>query len=207
MSLTDQVIDSLYKIMCSATSTVVDSKVENNDYFKRRVLGFKAEIEFEKFINRYSDVRFLEGGQFISKKLSGEATDKNVFIYTTIAGDEPSVYQDIYKIISMWDEVIDLIYIKIEDFGVDTESFEVKNASGGKEKTEILVPKYRFYKYIKVDNIFVENKVQDFGVILNCFNRPFRSPSLFGLRRREQFDYLSMCDLEILKKYMLIGIF
>ena len=43
----DQIIDSLYKIMCTSTTTAIDNKVSNNDYFKRRVLGFKAEIEYE----------------------------------------------------------------------------------------------------------------------------------------------------------------
>ena len=33
--------------MCTSTTTAIDNKVSNNDYF-RRVLGFKAEIEFEE---------------------------------------------------------------------------------------------------------------------------------------------------------------
>ena len=40
----EELIESLYRIICTSTSTVGDSRVENNDYFKRRVLGFKAEI-------------------------------------------------------------------------------------------------------------------------------------------------------------------
>ena len=90
------IIDSLYKIMCSATSTVGDSRVENNDYFKRRVLGFRAEIEFENLIQKHQSVKFLEGGQFISKKLSGSVNDKNNFIYTTFSFDEQSDYVDVY---------------------------------------------------------------------------------------------------------------
>ena len=56
----DQIIDSLYKIMCTSTTTAIDNNVSNNDYFKRRVLGFKAEIEFEEELKK-SDFSFQKG--------------------------------------------------------------------------------------------------------------------------------------------------
>ena len=57
----DNLIDSLYKVMCTGTHTATDSKVTNNDYFKRRVLGFRAEIEFEDaIINSSKGFKFLE---------------------------------------------------------------------------------------------------------------------------------------------------
>ena len=83
MITSDSIIESLYKVMCSFTTTAIDQKVENNDYFKRRVLGFKAEIEFEEYVKKYPKVNFLEGGQLISIKLSGLANDKNKFILET----------------------------------------------------------------------------------------------------------------------------
>lgn len=195
-----QIIESLYKIMCSATSTAIDNRVENNDYFKRRVLGFKAEIEFESLINQQSGIKFLEGGQFISKKLSGEVSQKNTFIYTTISFDEPILYKKIYKIISDWDEVEDLIYIKVEDSNWSTESFEIKEADGNRTITNIIQPSYRFFKFDKASEQFIAHETQNFGAVLNHFNRPTRSPSLFCLRRREQFNYFNDYDLSILKK-------
>ena len=70
MITSEEIIASLQIIMSTATKSRDDKKVKDNDYFKRRVLGFKAEIEFEKFINLEfkNTIEFLEGGQFISKK-------------------------------------------------------------------------------------------------------------------------------------------
>jgi len=31
----NNIIDSLYKIMCTGTTTAIDSRVNNNDYFKK----------------------------------------------------------------------------------------------------------------------------------------------------------------------------
>lgn len=84
----EKIIDSLYKVICSATHTRGDTRVEDNDYFKRRVLGFGPELAFEDTLATDSSVKFLEGGQFISKKLTGESDNKNTFIYTTISFDD-----------------------------------------------------------------------------------------------------------------------
>ena len=121
------IIESLYRIMCSSTTTAVDSNVENNDYFKRRVLGFRAEIEFEEYIKNYPHAKlaFLEGGQFISTKRSGLLDDKNKFMYTTIDTLDPDDYSKVYKLISQWDEVENLFYIKLNSQVWFTEDFEV----------------------------------------------------------------------------------
>ena len=101
----EKIIDSLYKIICSGTSTASDKKVENNDYFKRRVLGFRAEIEFVKFVEHFGYIKYFEGGKFISRKLSGELTDKNRFTYVTLAVNPVEDFEEIYSIVSKWDEV------------------------------------------------------------------------------------------------------
>ena len=92
--------------MCSAITTAVDAKVANNDYFKRRILGFKAEIEFEKFINEKFEkkIEFLEGGQFISKKISGQKDDKNSF---DVLNSSEMLYQFILFYVS---------YISVENY-------------------------------------------------------------------------------------------
>jgi hypothetical protein len=188
--------------MCSATSTQSDSRVENNDYFKRRVLGFKAEIEFEKYINQYlnSNKRFLEGGQFISKKITGEELSKNSFIYTTLSFDEPECYSKVYNLISKWDEVSELIYIKIVDDAWNEEQLEIKNEDGVRENSEVLKPNFKFYLYNKETNKFAPSAIQDFSIILNHFGTRERRPNLYPLRKREQFEYFSEYDIVILKK-------
>lgn len=194
-------IESLYKIMCSATSTAGDSRVTNNDYFKRRVLGFKAEIEFENLIKKYQSIRFLEGGQFISKKLSGSATDKNYFIYTTISEDEPSGYLGVYKIISNWNEVQKLIYIKINEEEWKIEDFETKDSRDSDRKIDkILKPNFTFYLFNKNTLAFEKIEGGDFNIVLDSFSVSDRRPNLFHLRSRNQFDYFDEYETNVLKK-------
>lgn len=198
---TDTIVDSLYKIMCSGTSTAVDSRVENNDYFKRRVLGFRAEISFENLIKNYPPITFLEGGQFISKKLSGTVDDRNKFIYTTVSMDKPELYEEVYSVISNWHEVEDLIYIKIEGGNWADESFTTRTERGGsKEENKILRPQYTFYSYNNASKKFTKHNIQNFGCILNQFNGHTRTPNLYHLRSREQFDYFNEYELDVLKK-------
>lgn len=196
-----EIIESLYKIMCSSTSSVSDSKVTNNDYFKRRVLGFKAEVEFENLIRSKPNAKFLEGGQLISKKLSGLNSDRNSFIYTTISSDNENDYVDIYKKLSTWDEVKHLYYLKIELSDWENEKFETK-VSKGPERTQdkILKPKFIFYRFNTARNGFdiVENG--DFDVILNNFSISTQKDRKFPLRKREQFDYFNNYDINILQK-------
>ena len=201
MSEIDLVIDSLQKLLCTATSTASDSRVTNNDYFKRRVLGFKAEIEFEKAVKAYSSsLRFAEGGQFISKKISGDAIDQNKFFYTTIDYASPTLYDTIYNRISQWDEVDEMFYIQILEAGWTTESFKITQNDGVKATTTILKPKFVFYGFDKVSSTFYHHHTQDFSVILQHFNAPARNLSLFKIRGNEQFRYFEQYDLNILKK-------
>ncbi len=196
----DQIIDSFYKIMCTATSTASDSKVTNNDYFKRRVLGFRAEIEFEKYsTDLISGSRFLEGGQFISKKLAGERENKNVFLYTTITEDDPQDYAGIYSVIASWHEVQDLFFIQSQDSSWGEEDFEARDADKNPLESKILTPSYKFYRFDKSSSTFVA--IDDgFVTILNHFERPLRDPNKYKLRKREQFDYFEDYDISILRK-------
>lgn len=201
MSETNRVIDSLQKVLCTATSTVSDANVANNDYFKRRVLGFKAEMEFEKAVSDFSsELRFVEGGQFISKKISGAEDDKNKFFYTTIDYEAPTEYTSVYKRISQWDEVDEMFYIQVSENDWTTEPFKITQQDGVKATTTILKPKYTFYQFDKATSTFFVNPIQDFSLILQHFNLPARNPSLFKIRGDEQFRYFEQYDIRTLKK-------
>ena len=201
MSEINRVIDSLQKVLCTATSTVSDANVANNDYFKRRVLGFKAEMEFEKAVSDFSsELRFVEGGQFISKKISGAENDKNKFFYTTIDYEAPAAYTSVYKRISQWDEVDEMIYIQVLEDDWTTEPFKITQHDGVKATTTILKPKYIFYQFDKATFTFSTHQIQDFSLILQHFNVPARSPSLFKIRGDEQFRYFEQYDIRTLKK-------
>ena len=197
----ETLIDSLYKVMCSSTSTAADARVSNNDYFKRRVLGFRAEIGFENELNNFQELSFLEGGQLISTKLSGLSDDRNNFIYVTLSTDAEAGYKNIYKIISDWPEVEELIYIKILPSEWETETFQIREvASGPKIERSIYKPNYEFYTYNKISDLFELYRPNDFSCILNRFETATRSPSIYPLRKRDQFDYFNDYDLNVLKK-------
>lgn len=196
------IIDSLFKIISTATHTMSDSRVENNDYFKRRVLGFKGEIEFENLTKKYPKVSYLEGGQFISKQLSGVVEDKNSFIYTTLSQDEPELYESVYEIISKWDEVSEMFYIKINDKDWSERDFNVRESTPKEKRysTKILLPSYTFFQFNKKTKKFSYHTTQDFSIVLDNFSRPTRNITLFPLRKREQFEYFNEYDIPILKK-------
>jgi hypothetical protein len=200
MITSEKIIDSLQKLMCSAITTAVDAKVANNDYFKRRILGFKAEIEFEKFINEKFEkkIEFLEGGQFISKKISGQKDDKNSFIYTTIDNRDPEKYIEIYKQISEWNEVKNLYFIKLNENDWGEEPFIAKDNDKKEIKTNILKPKFNFYIFQK--DQFIISKVQDFKIILENFEKPERRPNIYKLRGDEKFKYFLEYENTTLKK-------
>jgi len=194
------IIESLYKVMCSATTTAIDARITNNDYFKRRVLGFRAEIEFENLIKKSPKVDFLEGGQFISKKLTGELGDKNVFIYTTISSDKPRDYLEVYKTISKWEEVESLIYIKMSKDGWVDEPCEIKTNRGLRKQDKILRPAYVFYQFNTQTKDFDKINNGDFDIVLNHFPPSQRRPSLFRLRKKKQFNYFEEYNFAILQK-------
>src|SRR3989344_9246016 len=197
----ENIVESLYKIMCSGTSTMADSRVENNDYFKRRVMGFKAEVAFEDLVKQYPSVTFLEGGQFISKRLSGVSEDRNLFLYTTVSSDDPDLYKEVYETVSSWAEVGDLFFIKIKNNDWGEEAFKTRVERGSEIKDdEILKPKYTFFLYDKKSRTFKKHPIQDFGCILNHFNGHTRTPNLYHLRKREQFEYFKNYDIDVLKK-------
>lgn len=201
MNDVNQVIDSLQKVLCTATSTVSDARVANNDYFKRRVLGFKAEIEFEKAVKSFStDLNFVEGGQFISKKINGTATDKNKFFYTTIDYQDPNIYANVYRRIAVWDEVEEMIYIQLLHDDWTTEDFKITQNDGKKAGTKILRPNFVFFTFDKAQGHFTQDPTQDFSLLLKHFNPPQRSPNLFKIRGDEQFRFFEQYDIDTLKK-------
>lgn len=195
----NNLVESLFKVMCTSTKPNKDERVTDNSYFKRRIQGFKAEIEFENLIAAKGK-RFLEGGQFISKKLSGEAENNNSFIYTTISIDSQDDYINLYKSISLWSEVTKLFYIKIIDANWINEDFRVTKEDGSKANDSIITPIFQFYLYNKTSMNFELSPTQDFTIITSCFDISRRNPSLFKLREREKFDYFSAYPIDKLKK-------
>jgi hypothetical protein len=200
MITSEKIIDSLQKLMCSAITTAVDVKIANNDYFKRRILGFKAEIEFEKFIKEKFEnkIEFLEGGQFISKKISGQKNDNNSFIYTTIDNRDPEKYIEIYKQISKWNEVKSLYFIKLNENDWNEEPFTAKDNDKKEIKTNILKPNFDFYVF--QEDKFITSKVQDFKIILDNFEKPEKKSSIYKLRGEEKFKYFLEYENTTLKK-------
>lgn len=200
MITSEEIIASLQIIMSTATKSRDDKKVKDNDYFKRRVLGFKAEIEFEKLINQEfkNTIEFLEGGQFISKKISGNKDDKNSFIYTTIDTLDPEKYLLVYEQIAKWNEVSNLYYIKLEDSNWISEEFYAKDENKKDVKTNILKPNFTFFTYSK--DKFEKSKIQDFAIILNHFDKPTKQPAKSKLRGYDKFIYFKEYEEKILKK-------
>jgi len=197
-----EIIDSFHKITCTATTTASDKNVQNNDYFKRRILGYKAEIEFELEINNsFEGLEFLEGGQFYSKPLAGEANQTNEFIYTTFDYGDPIRYLEVFKRIASWPDVTDLIYIQILENGWENEDFQIKEKQGGSlVESIILKPKFIFHYFDRGQQIFSIDPNLGFANILNSFDLPVKGINRFHLRSREQFNYLEQYELTTLKK-------
>ena len=200
ISSKDKVIDSLYKVMCTNTTTAIDNKVKNNDYFKRRVLGFKAEIEFEEELKK-TDFSFRKGGILLSPRLDGSKDMKNKFAYITIDSLNPIEYLKIYSEISAWDEVKILYYAQLNLEEWKEEDYEVKEEKGGVlVKKKILVPDYKLYKFDRETKCFIESKDNDFSNILQIGTKRSKKTSKFHLRKRDHFDYFKKYDLITLKK-------
>lgn len=195
-------IGSIYKILCTTIRPNNDSKVPDNSYFKRRVQGFRAENEFDILI-RSKNKRFLEGGQFISQKLTGQGDEENVFIYTTVSFDPAADYIQIYKNISSWDKVNHLFFIQILDTDWTTEDYETKDLDTQKRfANQISKPNFRFYRFDIERNDFEITEDQSFSLILNCFSQraKARKDSLSCLREREKFNFLDDFEIPELKK-------
>jgi len=196
----NNIIDSLYKIMCTGTTTAIDSRVNNNDYFKRRVRGFKAEIEFEKnILSDFQEYKFYEGGQLWSRLLDGTRDSLNIFYYTTFDTLDPENYVPIYKKISVWSDIKKLLYIQIIPEGWISEDFVAKDEEGAID-TQIIKPKFKFYEFNKELEEFSLSDTQDFDVLLSFGQDLVRAPSRFKLRRREQFEYFNEYELNTLIK-------
>ena len=203
----DQIIDSLYKIMCTSTTTAVDNKVSNNDYFKRRVLGFKAEIEFEQELKK-TNFCFHKGGILLSPRLDGSKDMKNKFAYITIDSLSQNEYSDIYKKISIWDEIKILYYAKLNFENWEEEDYGVKEKKGGKPiLKKILVPSYKLFKFDRNSNSFKESSENDFSNILKIGSKRTKKSSKYHLRKREHFDYFRKYDLETLKNIYAVRYF
>lgn len=100
-----EVINSLYKIICTTTQSSSDRKIDDNSYFKRRVGGFKAEIEFENELKKNTTYSFLSGGMVLSPEIDGTKDMKNEFTYISIDSLAPSSYEEVYSNIINWNEI------------------------------------------------------------------------------------------------------
>ncbi|WP_412471228.1 hypothetical protein [Halobacteriovorax sp. RT-2-4] len=190
-------IDSLHKVLCTCISRRSDSKVENNDYFKRRVLGFRAEIELEEIINNHPNYEFLEGGQFITKK-SNEKENQDI-IYTTISYDPSDKYKDIYKIICRWDQVSNLYFLQIKTDNFWRKTNLSTKIDGLIKESQILMPEYNIFKYIIEENKF-ERIGTDLSSLTSNFEKSLKTPSRHPLRKREQFEYFNEYSIQDIKK-------
>ncbi len=185
--------------MCTSTTTAIDNKVSNNDYFKRRVLGFKAEIEFELELKK-TNFRFLKGGILLSPRLDGSKNMRNKFAYITIDSLSQNQYSDVYKKISNWNEIKILYYAQLNFENWGEEDYEVKEKKGGQPiLKKILVPSYKLYEFDKYSNLFKESSENNFSNILKIGTKRTKKSSKFHLRKREHFDYFKNYNLETLK--------
>jgi len=194
----EKIIDSLYKVMCTGTTSLSDNRVTNNDYFKRRVLGFRAEMEFEQTVKESSKFSFLEGGMVFSSKLDGSNNMKNDFLYVTFDSQPPEKYEFIYRQMAQWNEVRKLIYVKINLDKWSEEEFLVKE-NNNKKTTNILTPDYEFYSF-DISIGFSKANSNDFSSILSMGRERKNNTPVFPLRKREQFDYFNEYSLDTLKK-------
>jgi hypothetical protein len=194
----DQLIDSLYKMMCTYQRPNQDERIDGNSYFKRRIEGFRAEIEFEKYAAEQG-VQFLEGGQFISEFTNTSRSQRH-FIYTTVSFEDPADYVEIYSNIADWDEINNLYYIQISNQSWTNESFIVKDSRNKLVEDRIIKPVFQFYTFDKLRREFNLSSGQSFLQITQHFTESTRTISRSNLRNREYFNYFQDYDLEDLKK-------
>lgn len=193
-----QVIDSFYKIMCTSITNRQDFRVNDNAYFKRRVVGFEAEYEFENEIKRIDEeLVFLAGGQILYPELSGEIDELNNFTYVTFDSRNHEEYKKLYKLISAWNQIDNLYYIEIEHNNWSLEIFSAKE-NNNEITTEILKPSFKFFIFNKESYEFEFDTDQSFNSILSIGVDSLRKPSKSNLRDRELFNYLDKFDLESL---------
>lgn len=195
----ENIIDSLYKIICTANKRNKNEEAINNDYFKRRVIGFKSEMEFEiHFNNNYKNNEnyLLEGGQFC-----GTQEDRNLFVYTTIDFSPPIEYQKIYENISKWSNVKHLYYLRIVESNWGEVLLKTRLKQGDEPKEiPILEPRYLIYKFDMETKTF--NELQNFSAreVFNHWRKVKVTPAANPLRARDKFNYFNQYDLRMLMK-------
>ncbi len=197
-----EVINSLYKIICTTTQPQKDQKIEDNSYFKRRVGGFKAEMEFENEVKTKTNCHFLSGGMVLSPELNGTKNMINEFTYLTIDSIPPINYEEIYKKIMNWSEIKFFYYAQINFENWEFEEFYIKQKQGAKEKikTQILKPNYTLYRFETHSKQFENSKDNNFSEILNIGRSKEGTIRTFNLRERERFDYFKDYELKTLQK-------
>ena len=195
----EKIIDSLYKIICTANRRNANDEAIDNDYFKRRVIGFKSEMEFEIHFKenfQTNDTILLEGGQFCGTK-----EDRNFFVYTTIDFSEPEKYQKVYENICKWSSVKNLYYLKIIEDQWNEAELKTRTEQGGEiEESLILEPSYQIYVFDKESKVFTESKDISASKIFNHWRKVKVTPSVNPLRARDKFDYFLQYDLKMLMK-------
>ncbi|MBR88140.1 MAG: hypothetical protein CMK38_04265 [Porticoccaceae bacterium] len=195
----ENLIDSLYKIICTANRRDKRDEAIDNDYFKRRVLGFKSEMEFEIYFRENfetSSRELLEGGQFCGSK-----EDRDLFVYTTVDFAEPIKYQKIYEGISKWSNVKYLYYLKVLNSGWGEVGLRTREEQGGDIKERfILEPVYEIFEFNLDSKTFSKSKNLNASKIFNHWREIKNSPAINPLRARDKFNYFDMYDLKILMK-------
>jgi len=195
----EKIIDSLYKIICTANRSNAKLEAIDNDYFKRRVIGFKSEMEFEihfkdKFQNNENIL--LEGGQFCGTK-----EERDFFVYTTIDFSNPEKYQKVYESISKWSNVKNLYYLKIIKDQWNEIALNTRTERGGEIKERlILEPSYQIYVFDRESKIFSQSMELSASKIFEHWREIKNSPAVNPLRAKEKFDYFLQYDLKMLMK-------
>lgn len=194
----NDIIDSLYYVISNSTSKADDPKKKDNSYFKRRVLGFTAELEITKEIEQY-DFDFLEGGQLIwnvSKHI-------NSYTYTTVDFREPFEYSDIYSQIAKWTEVKELIYIRYSKDNWDSQKYSVKKykKKGSKKVKDVLIlkPKFEIFFFDSKTKKFSLNESQDFSFIDRILAKK-KTPSKHPLLSKDKFNFFNDYKVDELQK-------
>lgn len=194
----NNLIDSLYFIISNSTSKANDPKKKDNSYFKRRVLGFTAELEVTKEIKK-CDIEFLEGGQIIwntSKQI-------NSYTYTTVDHKNPIEYTDIYFQLAQWPEVKKLIYIKyckdiwyVQDYTV--KKYKKKGSTKVKD-VKILKPKFEVFTFDRKNKKFTLDKHQNFSFVDEELTKK-KTPSKHPLLNKDKFNFFYDYTVDELQK-------
>jgi len=173
-------VDGLHQIL---TTTISQKR-----FYFARMLGFRSELELQKYFIR-KNIDFLDGGQFLFGK---KINTRNRLVYVTVSSDDKSKYTDLYQKIASFPIVEDLYFISYSP-NKDWESvdFEVK-CDNKKEKIRIPSPDFCYYKFNK--NVFIKGNLND---IYNNFE--VKAIKSCAQQKENKLDYLMEYSEDIIK--------